>query len=305
MDDFTPLLTPTADWLDVTFSPDDTPAALLGDFLIAYNFVPIPQTVDNIQSYRHVDQETLTASSGVLQVSTKHRAYRVSASGSVLAILRRLGAFNQYLTLLASFPYRVTRLDAALDVYVDAASVLASLDLKHPNFVPLGRQRPLPTKMLTARRSDGARSGTWYAGHRSRARVTARVYDKTLEVFDRTGTPLPDKITRYELTFRDGVANLNDAYNPSSIFFAHCSAVVSPPPEYPAWTPSDVPAWVSEPVEVLPYEALLRRVSNSPELDFLLELADRIGPNGRAAFLHMIAKKSQVDVQSLPFRSVA
>jgi len=302
MDDFVPFLTPTADWLDVTYSPDHNPAELLEEFLIAHNFVPLPATVPNQTSYQYIDAASLTACQGVLQISTKHRAYRISASGGVLSTIRKIGAWNQYFTMLSSCPYRITRLDAALDVFEDASAVLAALDLKYPREVSLSRQRSLPTKMLTARRIDGARSGTWYAGHRSRARVTARIYDKTLEVFDRTGIPLLDLITRYEFTFREGVANLNDAYNPASIFYAHCTAVVSPPVDAPVWTPSDVPAWVSEPVEVLPYEALLRRVSSSLDLRSMESLADRVGTEGRAVLLHLICKVYGIDSTGIRFK---
>lgn len=302
MSEFSPFLTPTADWLDVTYSPNDNPADQLQDFLISHNFIPLPETIPNQQSYRHVDPNTLTATNGVLQISTKHRAFRISASGGVLSTIRDVGGNNQYFTLLASSPYRITRLDAALDVFEDASAVLAALDIKYPHSVSLSRQRPLPTKMLTARRLDGARSGTWYAGHRSRARVTARVYDKTLERFDNLGIPSAEQITRYEFTFRDGVANLNDAFNPSSIFYAHCSAVVSPPVDSPAWSPSDVPAWVSEPVEVLPYEALLRRVSSSLDLKTIESIADRIGSEGRATAMHAICKLYGIDSTGIRFK---
>ena len=303
MTEFAPLLSPAADWLDVTYSPDDNPADLLSDFLVAHDFVPLTGLHDNMVTYRHVDKLTLAFDSGVLQVSTKYRAYRISASGAVLATLRSLGAFEQYLTVLASSPYRVTRLDAALDVYTDAAKVLKRLDKQYPQSVPLSRQRSLPTKMLISRRLDGARSGTWYAGHRTRARVTARVYDKTLELLDRTGIPSPEHITRYEFTFREGVANLNDAYNPASLFYAHCSSVVTPPSDAPSWSPSDVPAWVSQPVEVLPYEALLRRVSNSSDLEGMLELADRMGAEGRNALMHLLAKRLRVDIKGQHFKA--
>ena len=302
MADFSPFLTPTADWLDVTYSPNNNPADMLQDFLTAHNFVPLPETVPNQIAYRHVDAATLVACHGVLQVSTKHRAFRISASGGVLSTIRDIGAWNQYFTMLASCPYRITRLDAALDVFEDASGVLAALDLKYPREVSLSRQRSLPTKMLTARRMDGARSGTWYAGHRSRARVTARIYDKTLEVFDNTGVMLPDLLTRYEFTFREGVANLNDAYNPASIFYAHCTAVVSPPVDAPVWTPSDVPAWVSEPVEVLPSEALLRRVSSSLDLRSMEILAERVGPEGKALLMHAICKAIGIDSTGIRFK---
>lgn len=301
MTDYIPFATPTADWLDVTYSPNDNPHDLLVDFLTTHNFQPQPAKDGTLSVYRHICPETLNPSSGVLQISTKYRAYRISASGDVLATIRALGAYNQYFTVLASSPYRVTRLDAAYDVAVDAATVLAKLDAKYPHSVSLSRQRALPTKMLTSRRVDGLRSGTWYAGHRSKARVTARVYDKTLEIFDRTNALYAEHSTRYELTFREGIANLSDAYSPSAIFWAHVSSILTVPSDAPVWSPSDTPAWVSESVEVLPYEALLRRVSSSADLNAMLELADRMGPEGRNTFLHMLAKRIGVQTTGQHF----
>lgn len=305
MSEFIPFYTPTLDWLDVTYSPDDNPSELLDAFLLSHPLVSEDGLPDSQRRYRFVDLETLTFDYGCLDVSTKFRAYRVSASGSFLAALRSRGLFNEYLTILASSPYRVTRLDAALDRQVDAATVLADLDLHYPREVSLSRLRPLRTTMITTRRDDGLRSGTWYAGHRSRARVTARVYDKTLEIIERSGVSIGHNFTRYELTFREGTANLNDAYAPSGIFWAHVGALLSLPADVPAWDVSDVPAWVSERSEVLPYEALLRRVSNSTELDALLQLADRLGAEGRNTLMHMLAKKIGVDFKGHYFDRTA
>lgn len=301
MTEFIPFSEPTPDWLDVTFSPNENPSELFSDFVAAHGLIPSEHSNDIAAAYRFLDPDTNILLDGVLQVSTKHRAYRLSCSGQVLDIMRSRGIFNQYLTLLASCPYRVTRLDVALDIQQDAADVLEVLDSRYPREVSLSRQRPLSTKAILSRRLDGRRSGTWYAGHRSKSRVTARVYDKTLEVFDRTGISYSPPQTRYELTFRDGVANLNDAYAPSGIFWAHSGSLLPAPPDCPLWSPSDVPAWTSERVEVIPYQALLRRVSASSELDVLASLADRIGPEGANVLLHLIAKRLKLDVKGQRF----
>jgi len=311
MSEFVPFYTPGLDWLDVTYSPDDNPAGLLAEFIDSHGIVADDAVSPPNGRYRFVDLsgDLPTVQYGSLDISTKYRAYRVSASGAFLAGLRSRGLFNEYLTILAGFPYRVTRLDAALDREVDSPSVLAKLDVRYPHEVSLSRQRPLKTTMITSRRDDGLRTGTWYAGHRSRARVTARVYDKTNEILERSGVHIGHQFTRYELTFREGIANLNDAYAPSGIFWAHVGALLSVPDDVPAWDVSDVPAWVSERSEVLPYDALLRRVSSSSELDAFLRLADQLGPEGRNSLMHMLAKRFGMDVKGLYFprsaRSVA
>lgn len=305
MAEYLPFHTPTLDWLDVTYSPDDNPSELLNAFIASHPLCSEDGLPPSQSRHRFVDLDTLTFDYGCLDISTKFKAYRVSASGSFLAALRSRGLFNEYLTILASSPYRVTRLDAALDRQVDASVVLAKLDLAYPREVSLSRLRPLRTAMITTRREDGLRTGTWYAGHRSRARVTARVYDKTNEILERSGVHIGHHFTRYELTFREGTANLNDAYSPSGIFWAHVGALLPVPADVPAWNVSDVPAWVSERSEVLPYEALLRRVSNSSELDALLLLADRMGPEGRNTLMHMLAKKLGVDFKGQYFGRTA
>jgi len=302
MSEFAPLLSPAADWLDVTYHPADVPLEELKKLLIAYDFVPHPLTAEGLECYQHIDQTTLTPSKGMLQISCKQKAYRISASGGVLATLRRLGGFNQYLTVLASSPYRVTRLDAALDVNAYAPSVIAALDLKYPQQVTLARQRPLKTSVYLSRRPDGARSGTWYAGQRTQARVTARVYDKTYELLLKSGLSIPDEYVRYEFTFKKGMANLNDAYDPASIFYAHSSAVVTPPHDTPAWTQSDVPSWVSDPVNVLYHEAMLRRVQSSLDLRVMQEIADHMGPEGRPTLIHGLCKMLDIDSTGIRFK---
>lgn len=298
MAEFIPFYSPTPDWLDVTFSPNDSPDELLRDFIQAHGLVGESSPTPPNESFRFMSlNDPLTAEYGSLHVSTKYGAYRVSASGAFLASLRFRGLFAQYLTLLASCPYRVTRLDAALDVPSDAASILADLDQLYPYSITLNRQRPLRTKMITERRADGLRSGTWYAGHMTRSRVTARVYDKSLEVLTRSGVDLGRPYTRYELTFREGTANLNDAYDCSGIFWAHIGSLLPLPQPCPEWMSSDVPAWVSERVEVLPHEALLRRVSNSAELDVMIALAQRCGPEWQNHFMHILAKKIGLDIR--------
>lgn len=301
MAEFEPFFVPTLDYLDVTFSPDDNPAELLEEFVHAHSLVPDTGLAPTAQAYRFVNvldaHPFFEVEYGVLKVDTKYRAYRLSASGDFLATLRRRGLFNQYLTILASCPYRVTRLDAALDRQVDAATVLSHLDTLYPYEISLSRQRPLRTKMITSRRQDGQRSGTWYAGHRTRARVTARVYDKSLQILDIRGIDIGHKFTRYELTFKEGLTNLNDAYDPTGVFWAHIGSLLPLPQPLPEWNPSEVPAWTSTPVEVLPYEALLRRVSNSSELDLIISLAERLGPEWQNTLMHMLAQKMGLDVK--------
>lgn len=281
------------DWLDVTYSPDNSPVDDLRLWLDSQLF-PI----------RYADDCSVLVDvgNGVLAFQIKPRFHRVSASGSVLSHLRDLGIFEEYLSLLGTCPHKVTRLDAARDYYVDAPVFLRSLEKRYPaDRVNLQRKALKVTRMYSSRDSDGQLTGTWYAGHRSSARVTARVYDKQAEALAKRDEVLP-ATTRVELTFRkDHGCTLRDAAMPYSLYHEFASpALVPKPSDAPEWVPHGEP-WVSAPVDpALPYEVFKRRLETSPELARLVELADRFGPEGRKLVLRTFESRLARSDSSLP-----
>lgn len=275
-----------ADWLDVTFSPDSNPRDELRLFLRNIGF--------ETDSYVH-DRELWTPSDpsfrGVLISELKPNSHvRISCSGGSLAYLREISQFTNFLALLSDYPHRVTRLDAAYDVHEDAPKLLRSLRRKYPRECSLNRQRPLRCHYLTTARPDGQISGTMYVGHRSRGRVTARVYDKMLEALEKR-SELISPTTRYELTFRDGLASLWDALKPTAIFWHHSGALLSPPDSPPVWVPDATEGWHYERPSVLPAVQLSRLVSDSSDLSVLLSLADELGKEGRNLLAHELLKR--------------
>jgi len=287
-----------ADWLDVTFSPTSNPRAELRLFLGNLGF-----TCQDYSTFREVWFPPNAR--GALVSELKQNSFaRVSASGGALQSLRDLYEFKNFLALLSDNPHRVTRLDAAYDVHRDAAAVLSDLSAKYPRELSLSRQRAMRCHYLLSARADGLRSGTMYVGHRSQARVTARVYDKALEALEKRGEYLPPT-TRYEITFKREIASLWDALDPTPIFWAHASALLPVPGDAPAWTPDIGEGWSYSRPEVLPAVRMARTVSESSDLTMLLELADALGKEGRNSLMHLLAKRIGVEHKGHYFAKVS
>lgn len=282
------------DWLDVTFSPADTPLCLLEGFLLDLGAI-----VRGDGAYG--------VGPGVLKVDRRARFLRVSASGSALAYMRDAGAFLAYLDILASAPHRVTRLDAALDVPRDGPDVLSELHSRYPDGqVSLGR-KSLSVRRFLDVRPDGRETGTYYVGHRSAARATARVYDKAWERLQKAGESGPPR-TRYEVTVRkDYGATLRDAAEPRRLFWHVASpALLEQPGDVEPWDSGWGGGWRAVDLpDPLPADILGRRVESSPELDLLAGIADRMGPEGRVWLARRLLARLGVECPSALRRSSA
>jgi hypothetical protein len=285
------------DWLDVTCSPEVSFLSNIRAFCDR-NLWPV--------AYQDKERVMIQVGTGKLALDTKKRFHRASASGAVLSVFRAAGVLEQYLALLGAVPHRITRLDAALDLPVDGPQILRALESRYPSDnVSLTRKSLRVTRLYSARRSDGQLTGTWYVGHRSNARVTARVYDKQNEVLEKTGVESPPR-TRYELTFKKDLGcTLRDCLMPASLFYQYASGTLLERPEgIPDWVPDKDADWSSVPVDVaLPYEVFCRRVELSPEIDRLAELAAQFGEVGQPvlirAFKRALSNKLGVAAMSL------
>lgn len=274
------------DYLDATCHPDASFLPELSKFL-AYHFYPVAFT----NTGRGGSQVTgYRVGTGVLTLEASKTFHRASASGSCIRVFEDAGVFRDYVNVLGSVPHNVTRLDAAVDLHTDAPPFLRRLESLYPDdYFSFGRKRLRITRLYSARSSDGALTGTWYIGHRSSARVTARVYDKQHEASEKRGDQLPPT-TRIELTFRkDYNCSLYDVLMPESLFYSHASpALVSKPDgvNIVDWAPKGLVPWVSTPKDYsMTIERFDVRVSNSPELLKLAELASQFGDSGKAVIL--------------------
>jgi hypothetical protein len=222
---------------------------------------------------------------GLIRIERKRRFHAVSASGGAIRFLIDNGYWRDYLNILGSVEHNVTRIDVAVDEYRDAAGLLRELESRYPDGLYSFGRKALGVTTLYRTREDGVQTGTWYVGHRTAARVSARVYDKADEALQKRGVLLPPT-ARYELTFRkDFKCSLWDALMPESLFYSHASPglLAGPDRDVPVWCPKGVVPWVSDDVDCrLSTDVFERRMATSPELEKLAELALDIGGDCRS-----------------------
>jgi len=272
------------DWLDVTYSPDDAPFPAVNRMLLAAGFDA--ESSDRVTfTYRH------PSTRGVLVFGPSRRSMRVSVSGTICALLRGLGLWHDFLSELSSSPHRVTRVDAALDLPMDGADLVDRMRAKHSSgLVNLTRKAVRTSTFLATRPDDGRETGTWYAGHRQKARFTARVYDKAWEALENRGELMPPT-ARIEVTAKggDSGATLRDAAMPAALFWQIAApALLQAPEDAPVWIPNEDLGWVAPKREFDPAAVLQRRVESFAMLDALAMVADEMGPEGRTYLLSLI-----------------
>lgn len=273
------------DWLDVTFSPIDWPYPDLNLLLLGADFV-----VRREQSGGSI--YVPPSGHGAVKFVTAGKFAKVSISGGACEYLRSVGLWNEALWILSTSPHKVTRIDAAVDLPMDAAPVISMLRQKYPSgMVSLGR-KALPVTVMLSTRADGVESGTYYVGHRTSARKTCRVYDKTLEMLEKRGVHVPPT-TRVEVTARkDAGATLRDAAEPDSLFWDIAApAILIAPEGTPMWLPDTEMGFTAPSKPFDAAETLRRRIECSAELDAFLSVADGMGGAGRDYLLHLISRR--------------
>lgn len=284
------------DCLDVTFSPTDCPYPALNTLFLATGFLPLRTQAGGNTLY------TTPQKRGTIKIDQRSRFSRVSISGAACAHLRSSLGWDDCLFTLADSPHCVTRLDAALDISMDGADLVASMRSMHPRSVSLGR-KAIGTSVILSTRDDGRESGTWYAGYGSSAKATAKVYDKALQMLQRFGEVIPPR-GRVEVTAVKGFgATLRDAAMPEAIFWHIASpALLEAPEGVPMWQPDNDGGWQAERKIFVPAQVLKTRIENSGELDAFIELASSF-EGGMAYLRHLLNKR--VSAAELPDAEVA
>jgi hypothetical protein len=273
---------PFCDYLNVTCHPENS---FVADALEFLDFISCPV------AYADEERTIVEVGFGKIVIDKKAKFHSISASGSSLAHLRSSCLFSDYLSVLASVPHKVTRLDAAIDIGVDAPLYLRMLEKKYPDDrVKFTRKAVKVSRLYSARESDGKQSGSWYAGNYGKARLTAKVYDKQLEALDKRGESLPPT-TRIELTFaKDFGCSLKDASMPASLFFTHSKPILDHETDHPVWE-SHSDGWVGTPPDTkLDWQIYQRRLQNSPEIAALTALAARLGDTGKQLIMRDFEK---------------
>lgn len=267
------------DWLDITAPPDEGErlGPALGALLCEAGAMKLTDDLYELNG-------------GKVKLGYMRGVYRVSISGNCIQLLVPMGYWGNVLSLIADGPHRVTRLDAAMDIGLDGADAIELMQGAYPRGLVRLSQRPIKVTEMLSTRSDGRKTGTWYAGHRSGAEITCRVYDKAFQLLETRGEVCPPR-TRAELTVRRG-ATLRDAMEPERLFWHYMSpAILSRPTDVPEWSSGWAEGWTMERIELLPAQALKRRIEQSPELAALIELADSVGPYGRSMALRLISQR--------------
>lgn len=267
------------DWLDVTTPPDreDELRSVLGPMFCSAG---ASKVADDLYSL----------GDGKIKIGLQRRIFRVSISGSSIRALIIQNVWGNVLSALGDGAHRVTRLDAAVDLDLDGADALEQLQRAYPSGLVRLSSRAIKVTEMLCIRPDGRRTGTWYAGHRSAAETTCRVYDKAQQLLDTRGVQIHQR-TRAELTVRKG-CTLRDAFEPYRVFWHYMSpAILRRPQGLPEWSPGWAEGWTMERIEILPAQRLRNLIERSADLSSIIELADSMGPEGRAYALRLVRKR--------------
>lgn len=232
-------------------------------------------------------------SGGSVRVGKKYQVGMLSASGGALSALRVAGAYEEYLMVLGVGAHRVTRLDATVDLALDAPPAIAALTRRaREGRISLSRKSVPPGDVETRLSLDcrGVLTGTVYLGSPS-ARVRGAIYDKRHER-ECANAPDPGPTLRLEIRVRGDVGvSLHDACDCSSLFFHFASPdLIDAPSGVIPWTPHNE-GFKVERRNWLPEELLAYKVDHSPEIERLIELAFAAGPGGPAFLLKRLGNR--------------
>ena len=234
-------------------------------------------------------------SGGTLKHTEKKGFSVFGASGGFISRLRIEGYFDNYLSIFASVPHRVTKMDIAHDVNSDAPPILKSLYRRaKKGDIKLTKKNLNPTqvKFLQKPRYDGEDSETVYLGNRT-SEVHAKVYDKMAELQDKSFN-IHKPLTHYKLNITSKVGiSLKDVHSPEPLFWRFMGNVLPKPKNVPEWLPLGDNGFSIQPsAELLPAEVMRRKVDVSEEVASLLALADQCGENGFDYLLSLFKQKA-------------
>lgn len=276
---------PFVDKMNLTFPPEcqaDAADALQSIFDLS------GATADGQGSYRFPGQ-------GSAQIKPRYGVLTIGISGGALGAVVAANLYRDLLMAVAEHPHKVTQLHVSLDLPTYAPPLLdAVYAAGKAGRVRLSSRavRPASVRRVQSQNEFGDDTGTVYLGSK-KAEAYAYVYDKTHERLGRCQVRIPPT-TRVECgaTHKFGVS-LRDAAEPAPLFYHLASPDIIAKPEH-------IPPWVkgAEGFELprrqppLPAERLRARIEHSADLDEILQLAERSGPQGYALMLRLIEQKA-------------
>lgn len=258
--------------------------------------------------YRHVQDytgalggffesaDTLRLGAGTLRVNERSRFTSFSVSGAFLHELRCQRSLSQFLFPFGEGPHRVTMLHIAQDYPVDAPRPIRELKRRAvAGTVKLTRKAVRPSQVLYMESHNhtepGVSTGMLYIGSPN-AEVRAAVYDKRNERIHR-GHDDPGPLLRAELrvTGKMGLS-LKDVVQPDPCYWHFMSDIFPRPDNIAPWSPHDDDYRLEPPVDLEPYQILQRSIETSPEVQRMLELAERMGPDGFRTLVRLLERRA-------------
>lgn len=209
---------------------------------------------------------------------------QVGSSGTTLRTLRADGSFLHWLSILGSYPHKVTRLDATVDMPVPAADLVMGLYdhvVRQQHGISLGRKHTPATScrgfLSPSLYGAGRETGTVYIGRYGRAEINAKVYDKRQEVMAHGGDDQGDCL-RTELTFSGQVGcTLRDAAQPGALFWNYARELLDPPTGFTAWSKGDSGFELERLPPVDPVVAITRACERNEGLRTVIRFSDSLG----------------------------
>jgi len=273
------------DWLDFTVPVEQHSIDSLSEFFCLLGF--------------HVSKDGSLRpprGRGTIKITKYGSVIRVSVSGACLGFIRSEGLLTELVGWMAETPHHITRLDAAYDIEVPGHKILSSLIRKYRGKEVKLTQRGLPVTTILTSGNDGNQTGTFYVGHRSKAQVTARVYDKQHELYHNHGM-MSGPLTRYEITVRGDRSKvspcLRDLYDPTSLFFHFASpSLLKSPSGVPRWEPNHEFSFKPTTLDgKTAYEVLERFIDTCGIVETLHHHTKRTGAYGRSYALKLLGDK--------------
>lgn len=235
------------DWLDLTFDPSED-LQWLNPLIASIGGVGLDESCFKLSN------------GGTIKHQKNRRWQRLSLSGRALSAFRGFACFDELLSCIARQPYKITRLDAALDLSQDGSVVVSDLWFRYrASGVYLNALNAVNAGLVLGKRFDGADTGTFYAGDRRKNKIMARVYDKQHEIYERTKALVSPR-TRYEVTVKTDQPTLRDVSQPAALFWHYASpSLLQAPDNVPAWSPGNPYVWEPSKIEPQSVEDRLHR----------------------------------------------
>ena len=238
--------------------------------------------------------DLLRVEGGTLKHFPHTTYHQFSFSGMYLDSLRRFNDMAETLWRFSECPYKITMLHIAHDIREPAEPYLKRLRRQgKTGSLQLTRKKIHPKNVSYIERHNyanpGVSTGTIYLGS-SQAEVSAGCYDKRNERIDR-GYDDPGPWFRPELRTKNIGATLRDVFIPDSLYWHYMAKIIEPPGDQLPWESHAEDYVLEKPPELLPYQIMKRRLRSSPDIDHLLSLTERMGPEGFETLVRLMKNK--------------